>query len=111
MVEATSFVSPKAIPQMSDAGEVLKGIIRQEGVSYPVLVPNAKGMESAIKYGVKEIAVFSAASEAFTQKNIKCTIVIHYYRIINRPSRLPGLKMSSISQKESTSRSEVMCPA
>ena len=66
VIEATSFVSPKAIPQMKDSGEVLMGITRREGVSYPVLVPNTKGMESAIKYGVKEIAVFGAASEAFT---------------------------------------------
>ena len=60
---------------MKDSGEVLQGITRKEGVSYPVLVPNTKGMEAALKYGVKEIAVFGAASEAFTQKNIKCSIV------------------------------------
>jgi hydroxymethylglutaryl-CoA lyase len=60
---------------MKDAGEVLTGINRLDHVSYPVLVPNPKGMESALKYGVKEIAVFTAASEAFTDKNIKCTIV------------------------------------
>jgi len=71
VVEATSFVSPKAIPQMADNAEVLKGITRVPGVSYPVLVPNAKGMEAALKLGVEEIAVFGAASEAFTQKNIK----------------------------------------
>ena len=74
VVEATSFVSPKAIPQLADGTEVLSGITQVDGVSYPVLVPNAKGMEAALKSGVKEIAVFSAASEAFTQKNIKCTI-------------------------------------
>ena len=66
MIEATSFVSPKAIPQMADASEVLAGITRKDGVSYPVLVPNTKGMESALKLGVKEIAVFGAASESFT---------------------------------------------
>ncbi len=66
VVEATSFVSPKAIPQMADCGDVLQGITRKEGVSYPVLCPNTKGMELALKYGVKEIAVFGAASEAFT---------------------------------------------
>lgn len=66
VVEVTSFVSPKAIPQMADAVEVLNGISRKEGVSYPVLVPNSKGMEIALKCGVKEIAVFGAASEAFT---------------------------------------------
>jgi hydroxymethylglutaryl-CoA lyase len=66
VVEATSFVSPKAVPQMADCGQVLEGIKRKEGVSYPVLCPNTKGMELALKYGVKEIAVFGAASEAFT---------------------------------------------
>ena len=71
MVEATSFVSPKAIPQMADNSDVFSGITKRAGVSYPVLVPNAKGMESALKLGVEEIAVFGAASEAFTQKNIK----------------------------------------
>ena len=75
VIEATSFVSEKAIPQMRDSNQVLQGIIRLPGVSYPVLVPNKKGMESAIKNGVKEIAVFSAASEAFTQRNIKFSIV------------------------------------
>ena len=60
---------------MADAMEVLKGINRKPGVSYPVLVPNTKGMESALKCGVNEIAVFGAASESFTQKNIKCSIV------------------------------------
>jgi len=74
VVEATSFVSPKAIPQLADGAAVLAGISYQEGVSYPVLVPNAKGMEAAIKSGVKEIAVFGAASEEFTQKNINCSI-------------------------------------
>ena len=74
VVEATSFVSPKAIPQLADGAEVLAGITPVDGVSYPVLVPNVKGMEAALKSNVSEIAVFSAASEAFTQKNIKCTI-------------------------------------
>ena len=74
VVEATSFVSPKAIPQLADGADVLKGITLVDGVNYPVLVPNKRGMESAINCGVKEIAVFGAASEAFTQKNINCTI-------------------------------------
>ena len=63
MVEATSFVSPKAIPQLADGADVLNGITYQDGVHYPVLVPNKKGMEAALKCGVKEIAVFGAASE------------------------------------------------
>jgi hydroxymethylglutaryl-CoA lyase len=74
VVEATSFVSPKAIPQLADSTEVLASITYKQGVSYPVLVPNVKGMENALKCGVKEIAVFGAASEAFTKKNINCTI-------------------------------------
>ena len=74
VVEATSFVSPKAIPQLADGAAVLAGISPVDGVNYPVLVPNKRGMESALKAGVKEIAVFGAASEAFTQKNINCTI-------------------------------------
>lgn len=74
VVEATSFVSPKAIPQLADSSEVLATINYKQGVDYPVLVPNVKGMENALKCGVKEIAVFGAASEAFTKKNINCTI-------------------------------------
>jgi hydroxymethylglutaryl-CoA lyase len=74
VVEATSFVSPKAIPQLADGADVLAGITYFDDVSYPVLVPNQKGMEAAIKSGVKEIAVFGAASEEFTKKNINCTI-------------------------------------
>tara|TARA_B110000285_G_C14912870_1_gene508787 strand:+ start:116 stop:550 length:435 start_codon:yes stop_codon:yes gene_type:complete len=74
VIEATSFVSPKAIPQLADGADVLRGITYIDNINYPVLVPNKKGMESAIACGVKEIAVFGAASEGFTQKNIKCTI-------------------------------------
>ena len=73
-IEATSFVSPKWIPQLADAEEVFKGITRKPGVAYPVLVPNEKGMERALACGAKEIAVFTAASETFNQKNINCTI-------------------------------------
>lgn len=67
-------MSPKAIPQLADGAEVLSGITQKSGVGYPVLVPNIKGMESALKCGVSEIAVFGAASELFTQTNIKCSI-------------------------------------
>lgn len=59
---------------MKDAGEVYSGIIKYENINYPVLVPTLKYMETALKYGVKEIAIFGAASESFTQKNIKCSI-------------------------------------
>ncbi|PWC54342.1 hydroxymethylglutaryl-CoA lyase [Azospirillum sp. TSO22-1] len=73
-VEAGAFVSPKWVPQMADSAEVLQRIRRKPGVSYPVLVPNLKGLESAIAAGAQEIAVFGAASEAFSQKNINCSI-------------------------------------
>lgn len=73
-IEATSFVSPKWVPQMGDAAEVMAGITRRPGVRYPVLVPNEKGMEGAVAAGVTEIAVFAAASESFSQKNINCSI-------------------------------------
>jgi isopropylmalate/homocitrate/citramalate synthase len=74
VIEATSFVSPKAIPQLADGAEVLNKINRKSGVSYPVLVPNSKGMQGALACGVEEIAVFGAASETFTKKNINCSI-------------------------------------
>ena len=74
VVEPTSFVSPKAVPQLADAAQVLAQIQRVSGVGYPVLVPNLRGMESALTSKVEEIAVFGAASEAFTRKNINCTI-------------------------------------
>jgi hydroxymethylglutaryl-CoA lyase len=73
-VEATSFVSPKAIPQLADAAEVFAGIRKAPGVRYPVLVPNIKGYERAKAAGADSIAVFTAASEAFTKRNINMTI-------------------------------------
>jgi len=73
-IEATSFVSQKWVPQLKDAHEVFTGIKRISGVSYPVLTPNMKGFERALEADAKEIAVFSAASEVFTQKNINCSI-------------------------------------
>ena len=74
-IEATAFVSPKWVPQMSDHTEVLKSIDRYPGVSYPVLCPNVKGFESALEAGAKEVAIFAAASESFSRKNINCTIL------------------------------------
>lgn len=74
VIEATSFVSPKWVPQLADADEVMARITRKTDVSYPVLVPNIKGLERALAAGGKEIAVFSAASEAFSQKNTNCSI-------------------------------------
>ena len=73
-IEATSFVSPKWVPQLADAAEVYSGIHKQPGVSYPVLVPNAQGYERARAVGAGEIAVFTAASEAFNQRNINASI-------------------------------------
>jgi isopropylmalate/homocitrate/citramalate synthase len=74
VIEATSFVSPKWIPQLADAAEVLARIQRKPGVSYPVLVPNRKGLDSAIAAGCDEIVIFGAATEAFSKRNTNCTI-------------------------------------
>ncbi|MBU0796668.1 MAG: hydroxymethylglutaryl-CoA lyase [Alphaproteobacteria bacterium] len=74
VVESGSFVSPKWVPQMADTAEVLAGISRKPGTVYPVLVPNLKGLEGALAAGVMEIAVFGAASESFSQRNINCSI-------------------------------------
>ena len=74
VVEATSFVSPKWVPQMADAAEVMARIQRRPGVSYPVLTPNLKGFEAALAAGAEEVAIFGAASESFSQRNINCTI-------------------------------------
>ncbi|EFN79555.1 hydroxymethylglutaryl-CoA lyase, mitochondrial [Harpegnathos saltator] len=73
-IEVTSFVSPKWIPQMADNTQVYQQIEKKSGVYYPVLVPNLRGLENAIKVNAKEIAVFTAASEAFSKANTNCTI-------------------------------------
>lgn len=73
-IEAASFVSPKWVPQMADSGEVLRGISRRAGVCYSALTPNLKGLELAQDAGADEVAVFAAASEGFSQKNINCSI-------------------------------------
>ena len=73
-IEVTSFVSPKWVPQMSDNAEVMAGITRMDGVRYSVLTPNMKGFESALLSKPDEVVVFGAASEAFSQKNINCSI-------------------------------------
>ena len=74
VVEAGSFVSPKWVPQMAGSDEVLRAVRKRPGVRYPVLVPNLKGLEAALAAGAEEIAVFGAASESFSQKNINCSI-------------------------------------
>ncbi len=74
VVEATSFVSPKWVPQMADAAEVMAGIRRKPGVSYPVLVPNLKGLDGALAARADEVAIFGAATESFSRRNINCSI-------------------------------------
>ncbi|HSV46593.1 MAG TPA: hydroxymethylglutaryl-CoA lyase [Ramlibacter sp.] len=73
-IEVTSFVSPKWVPQMADAAQVMAGIQRKPGVRYSVLTPNMKGFEAAVESKPDEIVVFGAASEAFSQRNINCSI-------------------------------------
>jgi len=74
VVEATSFVSPKWVPQMADSAEVMAGIRRRPGTVYPVLVPNLKGLEAAMAAHVEEVAVFAAATESFSRRNVNCSI-------------------------------------
>ena len=74
VIESGSFVSPKWVPKMADSDKVLQSITQRVGVSYPVLTPNMKGFEAAIAAGAEEVAVFAAASESFSQKNINCSI-------------------------------------
>ncbi|MCM8595191.1 hydroxymethylglutaryl-CoA lyase [Accumulibacter sp.] len=77
-IEVTSFVSPKWVPQMADNAEVLRAVLasprRRVGVSFPVLTPNLKGFDAAVEAGAEEVAIFAAASESFSQKNINCSI-------------------------------------
>jgi hydroxymethylglutaryl-CoA lyase len=94
-VEVTSFVSPKWIPQLADAREVLDGIARVSGTAYPVLVPNMRGFEAAMESGVDEIAVFTAASDAFNQKNINCDIAESFVRLepVVAAAKVRGLRV------------------
>ncbi|OCP04277.1 MULTISPECIES: hydroxymethylglutaryl-CoA lyase [unclassified Ensifer] len=73
-IEVTSFVSPKWVPQMADAAEVMAGIRRRPGTRYAVLTPNLRGLEAALAAGADEVAIFASASETFSQKNINCSI-------------------------------------
>ncbi|MGS0682383.1 hydroxymethylglutaryl-CoA lyase [Shewanella sp. 125m-7] len=73
-IEAASFVSPKWVPQMADSGDVLKNISRKDNVRYSALTPNLKGLELALDAGADEVAIFGAASESFSQRNINCSI-------------------------------------
>ena len=94
-VEATAFVSPKWIPQMADHTEVLERIRKKPGVSYPVLTPNLKGLEAARAAGATEVAVFGAASEAFSKKNINCSIAesLDRFKPVTEAAKASGIKV------------------
>ena len=94
-VEATAFVSPKWVPQMADHTEVLERIRRKPGVGYPVLAPNLKGFEAARAAGATEVAIFGAASEAFSRKNINCSIAESLDRFlpVARAAQEAGIKV------------------
>ena len=94
-IEAAAFVSPKWVPQMADSAEVMAAIDRLPGVAYPVLVPNMKGLEAAIAAGAEEVAVFGAASEAFSQKNINCSIAesLDRFRPVAEAARRHNVKV------------------
>jgi hydroxymethylglutaryl-CoA lyase len=79
-IEATSFVAPKWVPQMADHNEIMAALKGDLDISYPVLVPNMRGMEAAMHHDVRTVAVFTAASEIFTQKNINCSITESFER-------------------------------
>ena len=94
-VEATAFVSPKWVPQMADHTEVLERIRRKPGVDYPVLAPNLKGFESARAAGATEVAIFGAASEAFSRRNINCSIAesLDRFRPVAQAAHEHGIKV------------------
>ena len=96
-IETTSFVSPKWVPQMGDNTEVLRRVLAQAaaGVAYPVLTPNLKGFEAALAAGATEVAVFGAASESFSQKNINCSIAesLERFRPLTDAAQTAGVKV------------------
>jgi hydroxymethylglutaryl-CoA lyase len=94
-VEAASFVSPKWVPQMATSADVMAGIARQPGTVYSVLVPNMKGFEAALAAKADEIVIFGSASEAFSQKNINCSIAesIERFRDVARATKQHGLRL------------------
>lgn len=95
-IEVTSFVSPKWVPQMGDNKEVFAGIRKQPGVSYPVLIPNIKGLEAALTLkDVEEIAVFGSASDGFSKKNVNCTAAeaIQRIRVVVEKAREHNLRV------------------
>src|SRR5689334_15925343 len=93
VIEAGAFVSPKWVPQMADSAGVMARIARAPGVSYPVLVPNETGLDAALAAGATEIAVFGAASESFSRRNINCSIaesLVRFAPVVTR-ARAEGL--------------------
>jgi hydroxymethylglutaryl-CoA lyase len=94
-IEVGSFVSPKWVPKMADSGQVFDRIEKLPGVSYPMLTPNMKGLEAALDHGVQEVAVFAAASESFSQRNINCSIAdsIDRFTDVCRQALDAGLKV------------------
>lgn len=94
-VEATAFVSPKWVPQMADHREVLGRVRKKPGVSYPVLTPNLKGYEAAREAGATEVAVFAAASEAFSRRNINCSIAesLERFRPVAEAAARDGIRV------------------
>jgi hydroxymethylglutaryl-CoA lyase len=95
VIEATAFVSPKWVPQMADNAEVMAAIRRQPGVSYPVLVPNKKGLDAAVAAKAEEVVVFGAASETFSRKNTNCSIAEGLARFaeVSKEALALGLKV------------------
>lgn len=94
-IEVTSFVSPKWVPQMADAAEVMEGITRRPGISYAVLTPNLQGLERALQAKADEVAVFASASESFSQKNINCSIAesLDRFRPVLARAKAEGLSV------------------
>lgn len=94
-IEVTSFVSPKWVPQMGDNTEVMAGIARQSGVRYSALTPNMKGFEGALAAKVDEVVIFAAASEAFSQRNINCSIAesIERFQPVVDAAHIAGIKV------------------
>jgi hydroxymethylglutaryl-CoA lyase len=106
-IEVTSFVSPKWVPQMADNAQVMAGITRQAGVRYSVLTPNLQGFEAARASRPDEIVVFAAASEAFSQRNINCSIA--QSKPLNAVVLMPGQKWASENTSTTPSSTPSWC--
>jgi len=95
VIEATAFVSPKWVPQMGDHSEVMQRLKARPGISYPVLAPNLRGYEAAVAAGAREVAVFAAASESFSKRNINCSIAesIERFKPVFAAAARDGIKV------------------